>query len=133
MDTLFIVRDSLITCASRSTSCCQSYEESVISILAWPVVVAFGLFLAFVFASLWLYISKGNKKQENNSANNVTDSKEKQLGELQNLLYKHLQTRVYIEKVDKEGHKYKEYNGDNDNKYIEILTNAINELKEQKK
>ena len=87
------------------------------------------LILAFTFAVIWLYRSKETKKQESNSDNNVTDNKEKQLGELQDLLYKHLQARVYIEKVDEDGHKYKEYNQANDEKYINALENAINELK----
>jgi len=130
MDTLFIVRDSVITCAGNTASCCQSCEESVVSNLAWPVVVALGLILAFVL--LWLYKPKSKKEKENNLDNNVTDSKEKQLGALQDLLYKHLQTRVYIEKIDEGGHKYKEYNEANDKEYTEFLKSAINELKNNK-
>ena len=103
--------------------------ETFFMTVTWQFVVAFGMFLAFVFAVLWLYRPKGNKKQENNPDNKATKSKEKQLGELQDLLYKHLQARVYIEQVDKEGHKYKEYNEANDIKYINTLETAINELK----
>lgn len=106
--------------------------ETFFMTITWQVVVAFGMFLAFVFAVLWLYRPKGNKKQENNSDNKATKNKEKQLGELQDMLYKHLLTRVYLEKVDKEGHKYKEYNEANDNKYIDTLEKAIKELKETK-
>ena len=97
--------------------------------ITWQFVVAFGLILSFIFAICWLYRPKVTKVQSSASDNKVVDNKEKQLGELQNLLYKHLQTRVYIEKVDKEGHKYKEYNETNDEKYINTLENAINELK----
>lgn len=100
--------------------------------ITWQFVVAFGMFLSFVFAVLWLYRPKGNKKQENNPDNKATKSKEKQLGELQDMLYKHLQTRVYIEKVDKDGHKYKEYNKNNDQEYIDALKDGIKELKPEK-
>ena len=48
------------------------------------------------------------------------------------MLYKHLQTRVYIEKVDKDGHKYKEYNKNNDQEYIDALKDGIKELKPEK-
>lgn len=131
MDTLFILRDSVITCASKTASCCQPCEESVVSSLSWPIVVALGLFLAF--ALLWLYKPKSKKEQESKSDNQATDSKEERIGKLQDMLYKHLQARVYIEKVDKDGHKYKEYNEANDEKYIKALENAINELKSNNK
>ncbi len=97
--------------------------------ITWQVVVALGMILAFLFAVLWLYRPKENKEQESKSDNKAVESNEKQLGGLQDLLYKHLQARVYIEKVDKDGHKYKEYNEANDEKYISALENAINELK----
>lgn len=129
MDTLFIVRDSVITCASKAVNCNQHYEETITSNLVWPTVVAIGLFLAFVFALCWLYRPKENKKQKNNPNNQATNSKDKQLGELQDLLYKHLQTRVYLDKVDGGGKKYKEYNEANDKEYIQALKDAINELK----
>lgn len=104
--------------------------ETFFMSVTWQVVVALGLILAFVFAVLWLYRPKGNKEQKNEPDNKAVDNnKEKQLGELQDLLYKHLQARVYIENVDKDGHKYKEYNQANDEKYINALENAINELK----
>lgn len=127
MDTLFIVRDSVITCAGKTASCCQHCDESVLSSLAWPFVVALGLLLAF--ALLWLYKPKSKKEQESKPDDQVTDSKEERIGKMQDMLYKHLQSRVYIEKVDKDGHKYKEYNQANDEKYINALENAINELK----
>lgn len=130
MDTLFIVRDSVITCAGKTATCCQHCNESVLSSLAWPIVVALGLLLAF--ALLWLYKPKSQKEQNSEPDNQVDDSKEERIGKLQDMLYKHLLTRVYIEKVDKEGHKYKEYNGGNDNKYIHTLEEAIKELKETK-
>lgn len=102
--------------------------------ITWQGVVSLGMNFAFVFAVLWLYRPKGNKEQKNKPDNKAVDNnKEKQLGELRDLLYKHLQARVYIEKIDKDGHKYKEYNGDNDNKFIEIITEAINELKAEVK
>ena len=107
--------------------------ETFFMTITWQVVVAFGMFLAFVFAVLWLYRPKGNKKQENNPDDKATKNKEKQLGELQDMLYKHLLTRVYLEKVDKEGHKYKEYNEKNDQEYIDALKTAIEELKPEKK
>lgn len=103
--------------------------ETFFMTITWQVVVSLGIVLAFVFAVLWLYRPKGNLEQESKPVCRAINSKEKQLGELQDMLYKHLQTRIYIEKIDEGGHKYKEYNEANDNKYIEILTNTINELK----
>lgn len=129
MDTLIVLRDSVIAYAGKAANCSQYCEESIISSLAWPTVVVIGLILAFTFAMCWLYKSKRPINQDNNSENQVTDSKEKQLGKLQDLLYKHLLTRVYLEKVDEGGNKYKEYNEDNDNLYIETLKKAIDELK----
>lgn len=101
--------------------------------ITWQVVVALGMILAFVFAILWLYKPKENKEQKSKPDNKAVDSKEKQLGELQDLLYKHLLTRVYLEKVDEGGNKYKEYNETNDKEYIEALKDAIKELKPEKK
>ena len=102
--------------------------------ITWQGVVSLGMNFAFVFAVLWLYRPKGNKEQKNKPDNKAVDNnKEKQLGELRDLLYKHLQARVYIEKVDKDGHKYKEYNEKNDQDYIDALKTAIKELKPEKK
>ena len=131
MDTLFIVRDSVITCAGKTASYCQHCDESVLSSLAWPFVVALGLLLAF--ALLWIYKPKSKKEQESKTDNQVADSKGEQIGKLKDMLYKHLQARVYIEKVDKDGHKYKEYNEKNDQDYIDTLKTAIKELKPEKK
>lgn len=131
MDTLFIVRDSVITCAGKTASCCHHCNESVLTSLAWPFVVALGLLLAF--ALLWIYKPKSKKGQESKTDNQVADSKGEQIGKLKDMLYKHLQARVYIEKVDKDGHKYKEYNEKNDQDYIDALKTAIKELKPEKK
>lgn len=99
--------------------------------ITWQVVVSLGIILAFVFAVLWLYRSEKNReKVKENTPNNVsTVSKEEKIGKLQDMLYKHLQTRIYLEKIDERGNKYKEYNEANDQLYIDTLTSAINELK----
>lgn len=103
--------------------------ETFFMTITWQVVVSLGIVLAFVFALLWLYRPKENLKQESKPVCRTTNSKEKQLGELQDILYKHLQTRIYLEKIDEGGNKYKEYNEANDQLYIDTLTSAINELK----
>lgn len=99
--------------------------------ITWQVVVSLGMILAFAFAVLWLYRPEKNKKKvkESNSDNGSTDSKKERIGKLQDMLYKHLQTRIYLEKIDERGNKYKEYNEANDQLYIDTLTSAINELK----
>lgn len=129
MDTLIIVRDTVIACAGKAANCSQHCEESIISSLAWQCVVVIGLIFVFTFAMCWLYKSKSPIKQDSKPENQLTDSKEKQLGKLQDMLCKHLQTRIYLEKIDEGGNKYKEYNEANDKLYIDTLTSAINELK----
>ena len=103
--------------------------ETFFMAITWQVVVSLGMILAFAFAVLWLYKPKSKKEYESKPENQLTDSKEKQLGKLQDMLCKHLQTRIYLEKIDEGGNKYKEYNEANDLLYIKTLTSAINELK----
>lgn len=105
--------------------------ETLFMAITWQVVVSLGMILAFAFAVLWLYRPGKNKEKTKESTPNkgCNASKEERIGRLQDMLYKHLQSRIYIEKIDEGGHKYKEYNEANDNKYIDILNNAINELK----
>ena len=105
--------------------------ETLFMAITWQFVVLLGMILAFAFAVLWLYRPEKNKKKvkESNSDNGSTDSKEERIGKLQDMLYKHLQTRIYLEKIDERGNKYKEYNEANDLLYIKTLTSAINELK----
>lgn len=105
--------------------------ETFFMAITWQFVVSLGMILAFAFAVLWLYRPEKNKKKvkESNSDNGSTDSKEERIGKLQDMLYKHLQTRIYLEKIDERGNKYKEYNEANDLLYIKTLTSAINELK----
>lgn len=105
--------------------------ETLFMKISWQFVVSLGMFLAFVFAVLWLYKPGRNKEKTNESTTNSgsADSKEERIGKLQDMLYKHLQTRIYIEKIDEGGHKYKEYNETNDQEYIDVLKKAIKELK----
>ena len=105
--------------------------ETFFMAITWQVVVSLGMILAFAFAVLWLYRPEKNKKKvkESTSDNGSTDSKKERIGKLQDMLYKHLQTRIYLEKIDERGNKYKEYNEANDKLYIDTLTSAINELK----
>ena len=105
--------------------------ETLFMAITWQVVVSLGMILAFAFAVLWLYRPEKNKKKvkESTSDNGSTDSKKERIGKLQDMLYKHLQTRIYLEKIDERGNKYKEYNEANDKLYIDTLTSAINELK----
>ena len=109
--------------------------ETLFMTITWQVVVLLGLFLTFVFAVLWLYRPRKNKEKakESNPNNGGTDSKEERIAKLQDMLYKHLQTRIYIEKIDEGGHKYIEYNAAHDDKYIDTLEKAINELKAKEK
>ena len=135
MDTILIIRDSVATCTKCLADNYQPCVNSGVTGISWQETVVTGLLIvAFVVlilvASKWL--EKGwndGKKAGNNGGQCDLD---KQISHLQDLYFKHLQTMVYIDKIDDGGNKIKEYNAENAKTYQEALEKTITELKSQK-
>lgn len=132
MDTILILRDSVATCVGYVADNYHPCVKTGITGISWQEVFALALIFIIVFSFVWLL--NRHKTQiliegKGNQTKNESNSKEQQIAKLQDMLYKHLLTRIYIDKIDEGGNKFKEYNETNDKKYIETLTNAINELK----
>lgn len=133
MDTLFVIRDSVVACVRNSSDLCQPCVKSGLTGISWQEVVCLAIILFFAIIVLWIlckYQIFSGKKGENNGNEENKDAKknEEQLAKLKDRLYSQLQSRVYIEKFDASGRKIKEYNEKNDEVYINRLESDIKEL-----
>ncbi len=131
MDTLLVIRDSVSACVRNTSDLCQPSIETGFTGISWQEVVALAIILLFIISILWLlfkYQIITKKKTVIGNADKENNNKEKELAKLKDMLYKHLQTRVYIDKCDTAGHKIKEYSNDNDKEYIKQLRDDITEL-----
>lgn len=132
MDTLFVIRDSIVACV-RKNDLSQSSINTGWTGISWQEVATLAIILLFVITIFWLlckYQIIPRKKVENkeNGKNINDDGKKEQLAELKDRLYNQLQSSVYIEKVDANGCKIKEYSKENDETYIRQLCSDIEKL-----
>lgn len=133
MDTLLVIRDSVVACIRNSSDLCQPSVKAGLTGISWQEVVALAIILLFAVVIIWLlckYQIIPKKKVENkeNDENKEVKKKEEQLAKLKDRLYSQLQSRVYLEKLDDSGCKIKEYSEINDADYIKRLENDIKEL-----
>jgi len=133
MDTLFVIRDSVVACVRNSSDLCQPSVKAGLTGISWQEVVALAIILLFAIVFIWLlckYQIIPKKKVENkgNDENKEVKKKEEQLAKLKDRLYSQLQSSIYIEKFDAAGRKIKEYIEKNEEKYISRLESDIKEL-----
>lgn len=133
MDTLFVIRDSVVACVRNSSNLCQPSVKAGLTGISWQEVVALAIILFSAAIILWLLckyqlIPRKKTDKKENEESKEAKKKEEQLAKLKDRLYNQLQSRVYIEKLDDSGCKIKEYSEINDVEYIKRLENDIKEL-----
>jgi len=133
MDTLFVIRDSVVACLRNSSDLCQPCVKSGLTGISWQEVVVLAIILFFAVIVLWIlckYQIIPWKKTDNKGKeeNYEAPKKEEQLAKLKDRLYSQLQSSIYIEKFDAGGRKIKEYTEKNEEKYISRLESDIKEL-----
>ena len=132
MDTILIIRDSVATCVNKTTEICppcmkvtdsfwsEIFSKSVlyITILLIAYWILKGFFNWIIQMSLLIIKRKDD----------VGDRRWKQKADLQDKLLNYYKDRLIKDKKDDKGNVIM-FDDDNCKKYVEQLTNLINELK----
>ena len=132
MDTILIIRDSVATCVNKTTGICPPCMKVTDSFLS-DIFSKSVLYITILLIAYWILKGFFNwiiqmslliiKRKDD-----VGDRRWKQKADLQDKLLNYYKDRLIKDKKDDKGNVIM-FDDDNCKKYVEQLTNLINELK----
>lgn len=131
MDTIMIIRDSVVTCVNKTAAICQPCVKEAGT--SWQDVALRGLLYAFVLClAYWIItgiIKWLNQKTTMNAKalQEKISSERKQKSDLQDKLLSYYKDRLIKDKKDDKGNMIV-YDEENCKNFVEQLTNMINNL-----